>query len=247
MKNIIKITTGCFVLGLLALVSCKKETGREHSPEDTDYTNKSFVQVYNGIINSTRNYVYVDANQLTGAALAFNSTFPSTPSNVAIASGYKTFLVKDTLITSTQVPLSFAEVLQPKSYYTIFLYDSINNPKKKIVQNNIVIPSDTTARVRFANFIYSSTAVPNVDIYSLKRAANVFTNIPVTGVTDYIPYASSLTDTLYVRETGTMTQLAVLNGFNPTQLRSYTLVFRGRYQTTGTTGIARLLTAFSSN
>ena len=81
----------------------------------------------------------------------------------------------------------------------------------------------------------------------MKRAANLFTNIPVTGVTDYIPYASSLTDTLYVRETGTMTQLAVLNGFNPTQLRSYTLVFRGRYQTTGTTGIARLLTAFSSN
>ena len=247
MKNKIIITAGCFVMGLIALVSCKKETGREHSPEDTDFTNKSFVQVYNGIINSTRNFVYLDANKLNGSALVFNSTFPSTPSNVAITSGYKTFLVKDTLPTTTQVPLSFAEVLQPGNYYTVFLYDSLNSPKKKIVQNNIVIPDDTTARVRFANFIYSSTAVPNVDIYSLKRAANIFSNIAVTEVTDYIPYASALNDTLYVREAGTMTQLAALNGFNPTRLRSYTLVFRGRYQTTGTTGIARLLTAFSSN
>jgi len=179
MKNILKITTGCFVLGLIMLVSCKKETGREHSPDDSDFTNKSFVQVYNGIVNSTRNYVYVDASQLTGSLLAFNSTFPSTPSNAAITSGYKTFLVKDTLPTSTQVPLSFAEVLQPKSYYTIFLYDSLNSPKKKIVQNNIVIPDDTTARVRFANFIYSSTAVPNVDIFSLKRGANVFQALPI--------------------------------------------------------------------
>lgn len=249
MKNKLLITVGslAMVVTTLTMLSCKKEIRKEHSTDDYDYTNKSFVQVYNGIINATRNTVTVDGNLVTGSLLAFNSNFPSTPSNFAITAGFKEFLVRDTLLTSTQVPLSFAENLQAGNYYTVFLYDSLNSPKKKIVQNNIVIPTDTTARVRFANFIYTTTAVPNVDIFSLKRNANVFINIPITGVTDYLPYASALNDTLYVRETGTLNQLAALNGFNPTRLRSYTLVFRGRYQTTGTTGIARLLTAFSSN
>lgn len=247
-KNKINLLTlGCTVVVLLAIASCKKEFGKEHATEDTDYTNKSYVQVYNGILNAARNSMTIDGNQVTGALLAYNSNFPATPSNFAVTSGFKEFAVRDTLTATTQVPLSFAQVLQPGAYYTIFLYDSLNNPKQKIVQNNITIPTDTTARVRFANFIYTRVNVPNVDIFSLKRNSNVFTNIPITGVTDYVPYASSLNDTLYVRETGTLNQLAALNGFNPTRLRSYTLVFRGRYQTTGTTGIARLLTAFSSN
>ena len=65
----------------------------------------------------------------------------------------------------------------------------------------------------------------------------------VTGVTDFIPVPSAFTDTFYVRETGTTNQLAVLNGLTPTEKRSYTLVFRGRYETTSGT-IARTLSSF---
>lgn len=242
------IYTCCAAVAVVYMAtSCDKQVGKEVALENTSFADKSFVQVYNGIINATRNYVYVDANAVTGAALAFNSTFPSTPSNFNVTEGFRAFLVRDTLGTSTQVPLSFAENLQGGKYYTIFLYDSLNSPKKKIVENNIVMPADTTARLRFANFVFTTTAVPNVDIFSVKRNANVFTNVNLTEVTEYIPYASALNDTLRVRSTGTTTDLAVLNGFNPVQKRSYTLVFRGRYATTGTTGIARLLTAFSSN
>ncbi|HWR33401.1 MAG TPA: DUF4397 domain-containing protein [Chitinophagaceae bacterium] len=239
-------------IGLVAIVAgftwgCVKYKGKEVALENTTFTDQSFVQVHNGILNATRNYIYVDAAPVTGAALSYNSTFPSTPSNFSVTEGYRMFLVKDTLSTTTQAQLSFAENLQAGNYYTIFLYDTLNSPKKKIVTNDILIPTDTSARVRFANFIFSRTAVPNVDIFSLKRNANVFTNVGVTDVTGYVPYASALNDTLYVRETGTSNLLATMNGFNPVQKRSYTLVFRGRYQTTGTTGIARLLTSFSSN
>lgn len=226
---------------------CKKDKGKEVAFENTTFTDKSFIQVHNGILNAARNYIYVDAVPVNGAALAFNSTFPATPSNFSVTNGFRAFLVRDTSSTATQVPLSFAENLQAGTYYTIFLYDTLTSPKKKIVANDIQIPTDTTARVRFANFIFSRTAVPNVDIFSLKRNANVFTNVGITDVTGYVPYASALNDTLYVRETGTTNLLATMNGFNPVQKRSYTLVFRGRYQTTGTTGIARLLTSFSSN
>jgi hypothetical protein len=243
------IITACsaVIASALLFVSCIKQTGKEVATEQNDYSNKTFVQIYNGVLNSARNYVYVDGNAVTGAALAFNGTFPSTPSNFAILSGNRVFLIKDTLSTTTQPAMSFAESFDANKNYTIFMYDSINFPKQKTVMNNIVIPDDTTSRVRFANFIYTTSAVPNVDVFSLKRNANVWTNVQITDVSGYIPYASALNDTLYVRETGTTNLLATLNGFNPTRKRSYTLVFRGRYQTTGTTGVARLLSAFSSN
>jgi hypothetical protein len=245
----INLIKGCsaMITSALLVVSCAKKTDKIAAPETTNFADKVFVQVYNGIVGSARNYVYVDGNPVTGAALAFNSVFPSTPANFVAGDGFRAFLVKDTLSTSTQVPISFAENLQAGKYYTIFLYDSLNLPKKKIVSNDISMPGDTTSRVRFANFIYTTTAVGNVDLFSVKRNATVFTNVNLTDVTGYVPYASALNDTLLVKDNLSGTVLATLNGFNPVQKRSYTLVFRGRYQTTGTTGIARLLTAFASN
>ncbi len=241
-----------FLCGMVAIVcvvalSCKKKTAKDVAIEPTTFNDRAFVQVYNGILNAARNYVYVDGTPVNGASIAYNGTFPATPANFSVLNGYRNFLVKDTLGTSTQVPLSFAENLLAGNYYTIFLYDSLTTPKQAIVTNNITIPSDTTARVRFANFIFSRVGINNVDVYSLKQNANIFTNVPVTTVTNYIPIASALNDTLSVLDAGTPNVLATLNGFNPIQKRSYTLVFRGRYQTTGTTGVARLLTAFASN
>lgn len=247
MKNKIIITAGSLMVLLFAFYSCTKEVRREIATENTDLSNRSYIQVYNSIINSARTFVYVDGSAVTGAALALGSSFPSTPSNASITSGFREFLVKDTLITSTQVPLSFGEVLQPGKYYTLFLYDSLTNAKKKLVENNIVIPSDTTARLRFANFIYSPTSIPNMDVFSKKLQANVFTNVPVTSVTDYIPFASVPNDTLLVRETGTLVQVAALNSYNPIQLRSYTVVLRGRYKATSPTTIVPALSSFSSN
>jgi hypothetical protein len=93
-------------------------------------------------------------------------------------------------------------------------------------------------------FMYDTiNAVPAVDVFSKRRNQNIFTNVSVTDVTNFIPYASRLTDTLSVRATGTTTDLAVLNGITPTEKRSYTIVFRGRYETTSGT-IARTLSSF---
>ena len=152
-------------------------------------------------------------------------------------------MIRDTLTATTQTPLSFAQNMDVGKNYTIFMYDTINAAKQKTVETKIVVPGDTTARLRFANFIFSKNAVPAVDIFSKRRNVNVFTNVAVTGVTDFIPVPSAFTDTFYVRETGTTNQLAVLNGLTPTEKRSYTLVFRGRYETTSGT-IARTLSSF---
>ncbi len=249
------ISLGTVAVSFLYM-SCYKSNIKLVAVTNTDFINKGFVQVYNGTLSSARNYVYVDASSIlgpagvSGTALAYGSTLPSTPSNFSVASGIRAFLIRDTLPATTQPPMSFAENIEPYKYYTIFMYDTVNSPKQKIVNNDIVIPNDTTARVRFANFIFSKTAVPNVDLFSVKRNANVFTNVAITDVTNYIPFNSAVTtatsDTLLVRETGTTNLLAQLNAYMPIRKRSYTLVFRGRYQSTSGT-VVRTLSSFSSN
>jgi hypothetical protein len=157
--------------------------------------------------------------------------------------GSRAILIKDTLATTTQVPINLNANLESGSYYTIFTYDSIINAKSKLVKDVIITPTDTTARLRFAHFAYSTAAIPNVDVYSTRRAQNIFTNVALTSVTDFIPYASAISDTLYVRETGKTVNLAGINGFSAITKRSYTVIFRGSYRlTTGTA--ARTLSSF---
>jgi hypothetical protein len=251
MRKLITILTISAVTASL-LPACVKDKGKEVAMEQSNFTNTAMMQVYNAIVNSTRNAVTVDAKFVTGATLAYGGVFPSTPASFNITPGFRAFNVYDTLAAATQVPLSFAEDLQAGANYTIFLYDSINAPKQKTVYNNIVVPNDTTSRLRFANFVYNSGANigTGFDIFSVKRNAVVFSNVIQTQVTDYIPYASALNDTFYIRLNGSSTNLTngattIFTTLNPTRLRSYTLIFRGSYKaTTGTN--AKALATFAN-
>jgi len=119
--------------------------------------------------------------------------------------------------------------------YTIFTYDTITSTKQATVLNNIVVPTDTSSRLRFANFIYNTTPVANVDVYSYKKGtgAPLFANVATNQVTDFIPYASLQTDTLYVYAAGTTSPLIVkqaVPSLVPT--RSYTSAYNGSYRGT---------------
>lgn len=237
-----KITTislGAVLVSGLYL-SCTKTTPSVAST-DQDFNNAALVQVYDATVNSSRNYVYVDGNAVTGSAMAFGNVFPSGAYAFKVNAGLRSFVIKDTLSTSTQARIAFAENFDSKKNYIIFMYDTTTTAKQLTVQNDIVFPADTAARVKFANFIYNSSDVPAVDIFSKRVNANIFTNIPKTVVTGYIPFPASVNDTLLVRETGTTNLLATLNGFNATPRRSYTLVYRGSHRGT------RTLSFFSNN
>lgn len=219
------------------LASCEK-TFNEKIVKQDDFSNSSLVRVFLATVNANRNYVYVDAKPVTGSVLASGGTFPSTSAfAAALTPGVRAFLVRDTLGTSTQVPLSFATNMEGGKYYSIFVYDTINAPKQKTVETKFVVPTDTSSRIRFANFIYNPTTIPNIDIFSFRLNANIFTNVPVTGVTDFIPYPSGysgLLDTLYVRETGTSVSIIKLavGGSTFLQKRNYTLMYRGSHRGT---------------
>lgn len=225
-------------------IACKKEV-EIYLPEQTDLNSKSYIRVYNSVINTSRNYVYVDNVPITGAGLNYGALFPSVSYYSAIDAGNREILIKDTLVTSTQKLISFTSTFDAGENYTVFTYDTVNNTKYLLVKDIIEQPTDTTSRLRFANLAFSKTPVPNVDIYSIKSKANIFTNVSTAQVTGFVPYASNISDTLFVRATGTNTNLAQLNGILPAERRSYTIVFRGRLaSTTGT--IARTLSSFTT-
>lgn len=249
-KNPIILT---FIALILLCAACEKDyQGRLVTQPTLLSTNdKASLQFYNATLNSIRTYVFVDNIQVSGTATGYaaSSLYPSTsPSDMTLTPGSRSITVRDTFPTTTQTAVTVTGNFEAGANYTLFSHDTLSSTKAFIVKDNIVIPADSTARVRFANVIFSATAVPNVDIFSVRRQANVFTNVALRGVTDFIPYAAAtpLSDTLHVRATGTTTNIASLNGFNPIRKRSYTLVFRGRYQTTGTTGVARSLVSFLS-
>jgi len=229
------------------MVSCTKSFDEKFTEQD-DFSNSSIMQVYVATVNASRNFMWVDSRQINGASLTTGSVFPTTGYGFEVGGGLRNFLVRDTLSTSTQLPYSFAENLQAGKNYTLFMYDTITSPKQKTVITNIEVPTDTTARIRFAHFPYSPTEIPAVDIFSVKRNANIFTNVSLTEVTGFIPIASGVTDTFYVRLAGTGTNLQNFNPspapgaltniqaiLTPTIRRSYTLIFRGGYRATATT------------
>jgi Domain of unknown function (DUF4397) len=233
-----------FISGLI-LSSCAK-TFDAKIPLQSDLTNNAIVQVYMATVNTARNYVYVDSKPVNGSSLVLGSVFPTTGYGFGVSSGTRAFLVRDTSSTATQIPLSFAQSLKAGKHYTVFMYDTLTSPKQKTVEDNIVPIADTTARIRFANFVYAKTAIPAVDVYSAVKKANIFTNVQISDVTDFIPYETNRTDTFYLRATGTTTNLQNITpptpapgnvltdisfSLTPREKRHYTLIFRGSYAT----------------
>lgn len=217
-------------------LSCSKETPGVASIQN-DFSNSARVQVFNATFKSARNYVYVDGVPVSGAAVSYGGVFPGTAFAFNVISGQHSFLIKDTLPATTQTPITFSQNVDAGKSYTIFTYDTTTSVKQTTVVNNIVVPKDTTSMLRFGDFIYNPTAVANVDVYSFRKGTStpVFTNVATAMVTDFIPYASGLSDTLYVYATGTTSPLlakGLVPGLVPT--RSYTSVYSGSYRGTKT-------------
>ena len=229
-----------FILSLVVLatasfnLSCTREVPQV-AGTDANFSNSATVQVFSATVKAARNYIYVDGTPVSGTALAYGAIFPGTAYSFKVTAGSHAFLIKDTLPATTQTPLTFSQNTDAGKSYTIFTYDTITSIKQATVVNNITIPTDTSARLRFANYIYNTTVVPNVDVYSYRKGTTtpVFTNVATAQVTDFIPYSSGLTDTFYVYATGTTTPLLVkqlVTGLTPT--RSYSSVYNGSYKGT---------------
>ncbi len=241
-------TSQIYILSFFTLffISCKREIPQVAGLE-TELNKSATLQIFSATVKAVRNYVYVDGVQVSGAALALGGIFPASTYGIKLTPGNRSISVKDTATVNTQIPISFSQNFEAGKSYTTFTYDTTTNIKQITVLNNIVIPTDTSARLRFANFVYNTSALPNVDIYSFRKISGtpvflggspvftsstpVFSNIATNSVTDFIPYPSGLTDTLYVYATGTTSPLIVkqlVTSLVPS--RSYTSVYNGSFK-----------------
>ncbi|MBL7740552.1 MAG: DUF4397 domain-containing protein [Chitinophagaceae bacterium] len=235
---------------LLALASCEK-TFDDKISTTTDL-NSAHVQLFVATVNANRNVIVMDGKRVSRPTLTSGTGFPFAiyPSTGAgtsftVPGGLHSFSIADTLATTTQRPLIFAATLEASKMYTIFTYDTITSPKQVTVETPIEIPSDGSARLRFANFIHDANAVPAVEVFSKRRNEVIFTNVNKTDVTNFISFAPLVVDTLVIREVGATAVLAQFNGFVPTGTRSYTLVYRGS-QPRGTYPGTRTATVFAN-
>jgi Domain of unknown function (DUF4397) len=228
---------------------------------DTDISStKATVQVFGACARATRNYMYVDGVQASGSAFAFGGVFPGAAYSITLNPGTHSILIKDTTTITPQLPLTFSQNFDAGKFYTVFTYDTITSPKALVVQNNITIPRDTSCMLRFANFIYNPTPVGNVDVYAfrnvpgtpvfvagviqLNSSTALFSNIATNTVTDFIPFGSLRTDTLYVVATGTKAPILakqLVQSLTPT--RSYTSAYIGSFRSLPT---AKSVTTFST-
>ncbi|MBM3914992.1 MAG: DUF4397 domain-containing protein [Sphingomonadales bacterium] len=232
------------LLGVMA-TSCAK-TFDEKTILNADLSNNSSVQVFLTTVGANRNYMHVDGKLVTGAVLntVFStltgysaSLFPATGIGHFVPAGLRSFLLRDTLSTTTQPQLNFAQNLEAGAYYTTFAYDTITAVKQKTVRNTISIPADNSCRIRFANFAYNGNALtPAVDVISLGKNEIVATNVRYTDVTEFIVHPSLLSgEGFQIRETGTSNVLAITTSTSLVPKRSYTIVYRGSHRATSGT------------
>lgn len=238
-------STGILVTAVaLLFASCNKGDGHAFSHlENRDLNNKARIQVFNAAIGSQRTFVYSDAARLNGTALAYTaSAFTGSPLTFVVNPGLHSFMIKDDLATSTQPTLTFPQDFQANKTYTMFIYDTLNAIKQKTVLTEIVKPNDGSARLRFANFpVRKPGTPPNVDVFSKRLNANIFSDVPYTGVTDFVNVPGLESDSIFVRAAGTTTNL-IAGSFSFLTNESYTIIFRGRYD--GGTAYPRTLTSF---
>ncbi len=224
--------------GTLLLQSCQKSFDKKLAANYYTETG-STIQAFVGTVGASRNYIYVDGQPVNGSALSTGNLFPSTGFGYSVKSGLRNMMVRDTLSTTTQANLVFAQNFDIGNNYMIFTFDTITAPKQKTVRTPITVPTDTTCRVRFANFAYNGVAeTPAIDIVSLGKNEIVATNVRYTDVTDFIVHPSRIgTEAFQIRLAGTTTVLATSTVSTLLPKRSYTVVYRGSHRSTSGTSI----------
>ncbi len=210
----------------------------------------SFRQVVNG---SDSFNVYVNGVKVNGTFLTYNSIFPTiTNLYIGVPAGPQAIRITvNGKLTPDSITLaSFNKTLTAGNYYSFIITDSLlksDESKQIFVQDNFTISDTTHFTLRFIHAILNDSVGKNVDVYSTRQAANIFSNISPGTVTPFttLPYTLA-NDTLIVRRPGRLDTLARLNLVVFARQRALTLVYKGQPGTTTGTK-ARGLVIYTNN
>ncbi len=244
-KNNSIILMATCIAGLLS--SCSRELDHVAPTAGTDglafikiaQFSPSFRQVLNGRDSFN---VYVNGTKLNGTFLTYGSYFPSTTNlYAAVPAGPQSIKITVNGITTpdSMTLATVTKTLTGGSYYSFIMTDSLlnaNESKQIFVTDNFVRTDTTHYTVRFVHAILNDTVGKNIDVYSPRLGANMFSNVSPGTVSAFVtePY-TLLTDTLIVRRAGGTFELARLPAVVFARERAYTLVYKGQPgATTGT-------------
>ena len=196
--------------------------------------------------------VYSDAKRIVPGSpapypMVFGGQFPNTATYASLPAGQTNFnFIMNRITNGAFSPVAGDTVFKNSitlvegKYYTMFLIDTVPNPKVLVLEDVFTIPDQDKFKARFINLI----ANPNdkYDIYSDKKAGNIFSNVGYKEVKDFIDFpVSTSSDTLRLRLTGTTSDVSKLAVLGIAQ-RVYTLFSRGKTGVAGRTPVLTLYT-----
>lgn len=232
--------------------------------DSSNSANVKFLQVFAGntpqlptAANATTGpqvFIYANGKKITGNSLSYGGVFPVTNVYANIPSGITKFDIINGRLDLTVVPnvpkfiagdtlASFTATLDKSKYYSIYIGDSVPFMRATIKEDMFATPDVGTYKIRIANLFMNNNPTDTVSLFSVRQNAEIISNITHKEVSNWVQIpVPIISDTLIFRKKGTVTSYAVLNGFSPTPLRSYTLVGRGKNGVTGKTPAAALIT-----
>jgi hypothetical protein len=187
------------------------------------------------------------ATTLAGGYPSTVATFPIATANnntyAAVRTGdqhIRLSLQGKTLIDSLTI-IDVPFYLGPNTKYSIFITDSFKlTPSKYIFQDNFLTPDSGKYAVRFAHMVVNDTAGKKVDVYSVKQATILFSNVAPGTVTDFMSLPLKSGDTISILRAGTSFELTRYPPSNPSPITSgpsaitysnskrvYTIIYKG--------------------
>ena len=190
--------------------------------------------------------VFVNGAKISGNTpgatylMTFGSSFPTASSlngYVAVPAGSAQVIklsLSGTVTADSIAIASFTKTLAADQYYTFMITDSIKSTRDSsqiFVQDSYTQPTPGYYNLRFIHAVWNDTTGKNIDVFSTRNNKNIYTNIKpgtITAFSQY-PYNASLTDTFYVRRTGSPTIVldTLINTSLFTNQRTYTLYYKG--------------------
>jgi hypothetical protein len=257
-KSLQHIIFGALVL-VVGLAACNKDTTYVADPVTSSssayikflHVSPSLATITGQADNVTLLNLDLKSNtysKLTGTPLGYEKYFPTT-TNVyaAVTAGLNTIKFSLAAVNQKDSLELFLKQVQADAgkYYSFIITDSVKSAslsKAMFLQDDILSLTSNQIGMRFVHAIWNDTAAKNIDIFSVRNNANIFSARSAGSASTFSPLNYySTNDTLIVRRAGTTFALASLNGVGFTPGRNYTLVYKGNGAVTTATAKPRSL------
>jgi hypothetical protein len=258
MKKYISILL-VLICSTVLLWSCEKDLALIDPVATTD--GLAFIKIVDAAPNFRAKFngadsfnIYVNGAKVNGSQLTYNSVFPAVANLYAgVPAGAQTVrvTVNGKLTPDSTTLLTLTKTLAAGSYYTFVLTDEAmgtNEARQMWIKDNFALTDTNNFTLRFVDAVLNDPTP--VDVYSYKKATNIFSNISPATATAFVslPY-TLIADTLYVRTAGTQTEIARINIVNGSTTaanrgRAYTLLYKGQF---GNATKPRSLSFFGNN